>query len=258
MRAPITIGVSLKAYLSYAETVSWLEHVAGFAATHPGLGSGDVELFVAPSAPALEAAARILRGTPVAIAAQDVSQWDGGAFTGETGASLLAEIGVTIAEIGHAERRTLLHETDEIIRRKADSARSRAITPLLCVGEAERGDPAENARLCAGQIRSSGPGALMIAYEPLWAIGAAAPAPTEYVRATIDAIRAELPEREITVLYGGSAGPGLLAGLRPDADGLFLGRFAHDPLNLLAVLDEASSMKHESNSLHPVGAWKTD
>jgi triosephosphate isomerase len=248
MAATIHIGVSLKAYLSYSGTVSWLERVAEIAATHPGLASGAVELFVAPAAPALAEASRLLAGTPVSVAAQDISQWDSGAYTGETGASILAEIGVTIAEIGHAERRALLHETDEIVRRKADAARSRGIVPLLCVGEAERGDAADNAALCVRQIRAAGPGALMVAYEPLWAIGAANPAPAEYVQATIGAIRAALSPESVTVLYGGSAGPGLLASLRPAVDGLFLGRFAHDPANLLAVLDEASERHTDADA----------
>ena len=83
----------------------------------------------------------------------------------------------------------------------------------------------------------------MIAYEPVWAIGAAEPAGASHVRDTVDAIRRGLPEAlsGTPIIYGGSAGPGLLEQLRPHVDGLFLGRFAHDADNVRAVLDEAAS-----------------
>lgn len=243
MTAAIHVGISTKLYLSYEKSLTWLASVADIARQHPAVQDGSIAVFVAPSTPVLESAVRILAGCGVTVAAQDVSRFDSGAYTGETGAPLLAELGVGMAELGHAERRKLFGETSEVIRAKVDAAQRAGLTPLLCVGEADRVDPATAAAICLEQIRDADRGPLMIAYEPVWAIGAAEPADAAHVRDTVDAIRQGLPEAlaGTPIIYGGSAGPGLLEQLHPHVDGLFLGRFAHDPDNVRAVLDEAAT-----------------
>ena len=240
--AEIYVGVSTKLYLSYRESRAWIEAVAEIAREHRAVQSGRVALFVAPSTPLLDSAVHVLRGSGVVVAAQDVSRFASGPYTGETGAPMLAEIGVAMVEIGHAERRALFSETAEVIRAKITAAHDAGLTPLLCVGETERSDPADAAGSCLEQLRDASRGPLVIAYEPVWAIGAAEPASADYVRATVAAIRRGLPDaqRGSPIIYGGSAGPGLLGQLRPDVDGVFLGRFAHDPENVRAVLDEAA------------------
>jgi triosephosphate isomerase len=242
--AEIHVGISTKLYLSYSETLAWIVAVADIARQHPAVQGGRVSVFVAPSTPLVDAAVRALRGTNVIVAAQDVSRFASGAYTGETGAPMLAEIGVGMAEIGHAERRALFGETSAVIRAKVAVAQESGLTPLLCVGETERSDPAEAAAFCLDQVRDADRGPLVIAYEPVWAIGAAEPASPDHVRATVAAIRAGLPEALAgsPIIYGGSAGPGLLELLRPEVDGVFLGRFAHDPSNVRTVLDEAAAV----------------
>ncbi|MDQ0744141.1 triosephosphate isomerase [Clavibacter sp. B3I6] len=241
-RAPLHIGISTKAYLSYAQSLEWLEAVLAIARSHPAVRDGIVRVFLAPSTPLLESAVRISGSSPVSIAAQDVSRWEAGAYTGETVAPMLAEMGVTMVELGHAERRSLLGETDEVIREKAARVEAAGMRGLLCVGETERLSAAHAAATCLEQARASGLAAPLLAYEPVWAIGAAEPAPAEHVRAVIREIKAAWGTRSPVppVIYGGSAGPGLLARLLPDADGLFLGRFAHDPRAVRTVLDEAA------------------
>ena len=243
MTAAIHVGISTKLYLSYERTLTWLASVGEIARQHPALRDGSVAVFVAPSTPLLESAVRILRDAGVTVAAQDVSRFASGAYTGETGAPLLAEIGVGMAEIGHAERRRLFGETPDVIRAKVDAAQRAGLTPLLCVGETERVDPATAASTCLAQVGDAERGPLVIAYEPVWAIGAPEPAPAAHVRDTVEAIRRGLPDAlaGTPIIYGGSAGPGLLAQLRPQVDGLFLGRFAHAPENIRAVLDEAAA-----------------
>jgi triosephosphate isomerase len=240
--AEIHVGISTKLYLSYSESLAWIAAVADIAREHRAVQSGRVSVFVAPSTPVLNSAVHALRGTGVIVAAQDVSRFASGPYTGETGAPMLAEIGVQMVESGHAERRALLSETSEVIRAKITAAQDAGLTPLLCVGESERSAPEDAAGACLEQLRDASRGPVVIAYEPVWAIGAAEPAGAVYVRATVAAIRRGLPDalRGSPIIYGGSAGPGLLGQLRPDVDGVFLGRFAHDPENVRAVLDEAA------------------
>ncbi|WP_308467068.1 triose-phosphate isomerase family protein [Rathayibacter soli] len=248
--APITVGVSLKMYFGHRRGAEWCAAVADLARTHPAVVAGAVELFVVPGylqiLPALEAFA----GTTVRIGAQDVAAEDAGPFTGEVSPAELAELGVLLAEIGHAERRRLFCETDAVVAAKTAAALRNGLTPVLCVGEADQVPPTEAARATVTQLQASldgAPhGAVIVAYEPVWAIGAPEPAPDTHIttvtRAVRDAVRM-LPGRAgSTVIYGGSAGPGLFDRIGEHIDGLFLGRFAHDPATLAAVLDEASRL----------------
>ncbi len=229
-----TIGVSLKMYFGHEHAQQWFAAVAALPA-RPG-----VELFVIPSFLAIPAALHRFRGGSVTVGAQDVFWEDSGAFTGEISAKELSEMGVGVVEVGHAERRRLFGETDEIVALKTAAALRNGIAPVLCVGEPERSPDA--AQYCIEQLRSALAGApegrVIVAYEPVWAIGAAEPAPADYIRPITRALREEIGDRGI-VIYGGSAGPGLLTSLGDDVDGLFLGRFAHDVSALAAVLDEA-------------------
>ncbi|MFH8251826.1 triose-phosphate isomerase family protein [Microbacterium sp. B2969] len=244
-----TVGVSLKAYFGHHQAIDWCARVAERVRTHPAVASGDVVIFVIPSylgvLPALDAFA----GTPVLVGAQDVSQFEPGAYTGEVTAAELVEAGVRVAEIGHAERRRLFGETDDVVAAKSTAALRHGVTPVLCIGEASRLSGADAATATIAQLHADLAGApagpVIVAYEPVWAIGAPEPAPVEHIATVARALRAALdalPDRAgSVVIYGGSAGPGLLTELGDAVDGLFLGRFAHDVDNLVAVLDEAAA-----------------
>jgi len=246
-----TIGVSLKMYFAHARTLEWIDDVASLARSHPAIQDGSVELFVIPTYLSIPATVARLEGTRVLVGAQDVAIEDSGAFTGEVSGVELAEVGVSVVEIGHAERRSLFGETDEVVAAKTSAALRNGLTPVLCIGESAAGEPASAAAECLRQLVSALEGApqgrLIVAYEPVWAIGAPAPAAPEYIRAVCALLHAavsELPGRSgSVVIYGGSAGPGLLSELGNDVDGLFLGRFAHDPAALRAVIDEAAKRK---------------
>ncbi|WP_411698857.1 triose-phosphate isomerase family protein [Conyzicola sp.] len=248
MTAPVTVGVSLKMYFGHRQALDWCASVAELAAAHPAVVSGAVELFVIPGYLAVPAAVEILDGHRVVVGAQDLATADSGAFTGEVSGVELAEIGVGVVEVGHAERRRLFGETDDIVALKTAAALRNGIAPVLCIGESVRQEPADAASECLRQLRSALAGApdgrVIVAYEPVWAIGAAEPAPAEHIRAVCAILRAavaELPGHDRSaVIYGGSAGPGLLTELGDDVDGLFLGRFAHDTDALALVLDEAA------------------
>ncbi|MGN6325575.1 triose-phosphate isomerase [Pseudolysinimonas sp.] len=234
-RARPVVGVSLKAYFPLARARGWLLEAAEFV-------PDAVEFFVAPSYLAIADAVAAL---PDGVAAQDVSAEEPGPFTGEVTAAELAEAGVRYAEIGHAERRRLFGDTEEVVAAKTAAALRHGITPVLCVGEttAPTPDAPDAAEVAVAQLRSALTGApagrIIVAYEPVWAIGAAEPASDDHIRAVAAALREARREPHDTVVYGGSAGPGLLTRLGDAVDGIFLGRFAHDVRALAAVVDEA-------------------
>ena len=247
---PVTVGVSLKMYFGHRDAVRWFDRVAELVRAHDGVTRGAIEFFVIPTYPQLLPAVEAFAGTPVRIGAQDVAAADSGPFTGEVSAAELAEIGVSIAEIGHAERRRLFHETDEDVAAKAAAALRNGVTPVLCVGETARLSPRYAAADTVAQLRRDLAGApagrVIVAYEPVWAIGAPHPAPAAHIIEVAGALHAALEQDSdragSAVIYGGSAGPGLLTELGDAVDGLFLGRFAHDVDSLGSVLDEAAAL----------------
>lgn len=244
---PVLVGVSLKAYFGRRQARVWFAGAAAVLRAHEGVRSGAVEAFVIPTYLQLDDAAGAFAGTRVRLGVQDVSAFEPGAVTGEVTAAEVAESGVAYAEIGHAERRRLLGETDADVAAKAAAALRHGVTPLLCLGETERTDAVGAAAATVAQLARSLDGAsagpVVVAYEPVWAIGAPAPAPRAHIAEVAQAVRAALaadPARiGSRVIYGGSAGPGLLTDLGDAVDGLFLGRFAHDPAAFGDVLDEA-------------------
>jgi len=252
----VTVGVSLKAHFGHAQAAEWFARVASRVRMHPAVASGKVRFFVVPTYLQIAAARDAFAGTPVQIGAQNVSEFGPGAYTGEVTAAELAEVGVTLAEIGHAERRRLFGETDQDVAAKAAAALQHGITPLLCVGETDPQHAADAAIATVAQLRADVAGApagpVLVAYEPIWSIGAPEPAAAEHIALVARALRAALegmPDRAgSVVIYGGSAGPGLLARLGDAVDGLFLGRFAHDVDDLVAVLDEASALAVEASA----------
>ncbi|MFD7816480.1 triose-phosphate isomerase [Streptomyces sp. NPDC059785] len=243
--SPVTIGVSLKMYFGHHETLNWARRIGELATRHPATVSGAARLFVLPAFPALVPTANILAWSGVAIGAQDIATEDTGPYTGEVGGPFLKEIGCRYAEVGHAERRRLYGEGDTVVAAKTAAALRNGLTPVLCVGERDRVSPAQAAERTveeAARLLHGLTGTVVLAYEPQWAIGAPEPASTEHITAVCTALRDWLDARPAyagsTVIYGGSAGPGLLTALGPATGGLFLGRFAHDPANVEAVLDE--------------------
>lgn len=248
--APVTVGVSLKMYFGHERARAWFDEVAALVRDHGAVRSGAVELFITPTYLQVIPAVAAFAGTPVRIGGQDVSAEHAGAFTGEVSAAELAEIGATIAEIGHAERRRLYGETDDIVAAKTRAALRAGLTPLLCIGETAHATASDAATVAVAQLRSAldgaDAGAVIVAYEPVWAIGAPEPAGHEHIRVVTAALRETLESDAARagsrVIYGGAAGPGLLTALGDSVDGVFLGRFAHDPAALETVLDEAAEL----------------
>jgi len=239
------IGASLKMYFSHARTIAWTTAVAELLAQHPIRDR--VEMFVIPQYPSIPGCLDVAGA--LAVGAQDVAEHDAGAYTGEVSAAVLAELGCRYVEVGHAERRRMFGDTDGVVAAKTAAAMRAGLVPILCVGEAERVDPETAAPACSAQVDSAlalvpDAGELVIAYEPLWAIGAPAPAPAEHIRGVCDRLRAHADLRGLSarVIYGGSAGPGIIADIADSVDGIFLGRFAHDPEAVRSILDEVAAV----------------
>lgn len=230
-------------YMGAEQTRAWVKairHVVDDA----GLG---VDVFILPSFPLIDSVSQILAGSRVRWGAQDLAADDAGAQTGEVGGSVLAELGCRYVEVGHAERRRLFDETDEVVAAKTAQAFTHGIVPIICIGEVAQTSPAEAARVCVEQLTSAladdSDHDIVVAYEPVWAIGADQPAEPAHVREVCRELSSHLSSRtgRVSVLYGGSAGPGTYSRLSSAVDGLFLGRFAHDPDQFAAVLHEVDS-----------------
>ncbi|GAA4288210.1 triose-phosphate isomerase family protein [Georgenia daeguensis] len=241
------VAVSLKMYFDRTRSLEYLDAVRDLAG-RPAVAAGDVRLAVLPDFLTVPAACETLSSTAALVGAQNLGPADRGAFTGEVSGADLAALGCSCVEIGHAERRTIFGEDDALVAAKTAAAVRNGLVPLLCVGEADRSTPEAAARDCVRQVERALAEVTVrtevwIAYEPYWAIGATEPAPADHVRAVCDGIRAGLGDAagETTLIYGGSAGPGLLTELGDAVDGLFLGRFAHDPSALAQVVDEAAT-----------------
>lgn len=239
-------AVSTKAYFGLAQTHTWVTELAGLAPLTRRTG---VEVAVLPSFPFLASTGQTLAGTGMTWGAQDIAASPDGAQTGEVLGSMLADLGCRYAEIGHAERRRLFGEGDSVIQHKTRSAIRAGLVPLICVGEAEEGSAADAARQCLAQavaaIGEDDEAELVLAYEPVWAIGADQPAPIDHIRTVTSVLRGWLRERRgrSRLIYGGTAGPGLATELGGAVDGLFLGRRAHQIAALAQVIEEIAAIR---------------
>jgi triosephosphate isomerase (TIM) len=246
----ILIAISLKMYLDPDETVSWSMAVADLARAHPATAGGDVKLIVLPSFPSVASVVQAFAGTQVRVGAQDLFWEDRGPYTGAVSGADLHQIGCRYVEVGHVERRKIFGEDNQIANKKLIAALRNNLTPVLCVGEDEQVASQRAAAQCVEQLEAMLHGFKqldisqrpIIAYEPSWAIGMAQPASIEHIVTVVRTLKSWIdrdPQLSGSpLIYGGSAGEGLLSELIGSTDGLFLGRFAHDPTMLKSILDE--------------------
>ena len=198
-----------------------------------------VDLVVAPVATALHPVAAALKGAPIGLAAQNCYPEDTGAFTGELSPLLLADVGCTHCIVGHSERRQLFGETDAGVAAKALALQAHALVPIVCLGETlEQREAGDTLKVCLGQLDASLDGVtvdgdrLILAYEPVWAIGTGKTASPADAQEVHHALRERLREKHgaaaadaVRILYGGSVKPANAAELlsQPDIDGALVG-----------------------------------
>lgn len=183
----------------------------------------DLTVVLAPAFPCLRKVGETLKGTKIELAAQDVASASQGAFTGEVSAAMLKEAGCSYAIIGHSERRTLLNESDEMINKKINECYRAHLTPILCLGESQLENSggqrdailAQQLQRALSDVSGLPDNDLLIAYEPIWAIGSGEPMEAQemqpvqmLVKRIISSLYSEkFYEEHIDLLYGGSVSP---------------------------------------------------
>ena len=219
-----------------------------------GLPAGGCDVAVCAPAPYLAQLQRLLAASAVSLGAQDVSAHDAGAFTGEVSATMLREFGVRHVIVGHSERRQYHAESDALVAHKARAALAAGITPIVCVGEslAQRNDGSTEqvvARQLAAVIEANGEriGQIVLAYEPVWAIGTGKTASPEQAQQVHAVLRAQLAAATaqagtVRILYGGSMNAANAAQLlaQPDIDGGLIGGASLKPADFLSIISAAS------------------
>ena len=206
----------------------------------------DRDIMLAPSFIALDACEKSLEGSNVALGAQNCHWEDEGAFTGEVSPRMLADVGVTYVILGHSERRHFFGETDEMVRRKIEAVLRHQMIPILCIGETlEEREAGKTLAVLERQLKEGLKGFsagelkdLVVAYEPVWAIGTGKTASPEqaqeahaFVRKLLSEMFDEAFAEKTRILYGGSVKPENIVGLmaRPDIDGALVGGASLNP-----------------------------
>lgn len=212
----------------------------------------DVDVVIAPPFTALAALGAALAGSRVELAAQNVHPEEQGAFTGEIAPGMLRELGCRYTIVGHSERRTLFGESSELVARKAAALLRHGIRPIVCVGESlEEREAGRTQAVIETQLRESlallppeRAQELVVAYEPIWAIGTGRTATPALAQEVHAAARAVLRERfgpasdEIRIQYGGSVKPDNVAELmaQPDIDGALVGGASLEPESFARIV----------------------
>ena len=211
-----------------------------------------------PPAPFLLAVDQQIRGTDIALGGQDCSADGAGSFTGDLSAAMLRDVGCQFVIVGHSERRRFHGETNDTVRAKSAAAIGSQLTPVICVGESEHGLSSQELKKTLGeQVAGSLPDcayphSIVIAYEPVWAIGAAASAAIEHIDAAHLAIRSTLVHLlgsdlggEAPILYGGSVNPGNCADIFSvdTVGGVLVGRSGLDAGEFVALVAAAEGRR---------------
>ncbi|MBS0648303.1 MAG: triose-phosphate isomerase [Verrucomicrobia bacterium] len=240
-RVPI-IAANWKMHKTGVETEEFLNTLNSQLLNPP------IKIFVAPAFTALSRASAIK--SPALIGAQNMHEADEGAFTGEVSARMLKEAGARFVILGHSERRHLFHETDALIQKKLKKALTSQLLPILCVGEtlAER-ETGKTFEVLTRQLKTalegSAPAEIILAYEPVWAIGTGKTATPEmageahqFCRDLLKKIWGEGSAIKTSILYGGSVTPENISGLakQPDIDGALVGGASLDVHKFIQII----------------------
>jgi triosephosphate isomerase (TIM) len=247
-RTPFIAG-NWKMNKTVAEAESYIQGLL------PRVASATADVAICPPYTALQAMVDSARGSRVEVYAQNVHEAESGAFTGEISLPMLAELDVAGAIVGHSERRQHFCETDRALQQKVPAILSADLTPILCVGESEEEREADETQRklrnqvqeALAKVEDSRLADVVIAYEPIWAIGTGRVATPGQAQEAIAFIRALVNDRapeqaaQIRLLYGGSVNADNAAELLalPDVDGALVGGASLDPESFAAIVAAA-------------------
>lgn len=252
-RKPVIAG-NWKMFKTLSEAAELVEGIKPLDAV-----TGRVEVVVCPPFTALDRVVSLLSDTNIAVGAQDVYWEDSGAFTGEISPVMLKDTGCRYVIIGHSERRQFFGETDDKVNRKIKAVLRHGLTPIMCVGETlterEAGQTRQviHDQVAAGLagLTANQTGSLVIAYEPVWAIGTGKTASDDDAQQVISYIRSLVREwhgssaaAQVRIQYGGSVKPGNIAGLmsQPDIDGALVGGASLEAASFTAIVQAAAKI----------------
>jgi triosephosphate isomerase len=242
------IAANWKMHKTIAEAAEFVD------ALLPKIAATQHDVVICPSFLALSEVIERSRGSAIRVAAQNMHEEASGAFTGEVSAPMLAELDVDAVILGHSERRQCFGETDELLARKVPAALAAGLEPILCIGESEEARDAgqtegvleRQLQADLAEVEPARVPEVVIAYEPIWAIGTGRTATPEQAQETIAFIRDALRERgvagdDVRILYGGSVKPSNAAELmaQPDIDGALVGGASLDPEDFAAIVEAA-------------------
>ncbi len=239
-RKPLIAG-NWKMYKTCSESVETAEQLTKLMTE-----TIDIDVMIAPPFTALALVANVVRGSRVSLGAQNLFWEDEGAYTGEISSAMLLSAGCTYVIIGHSERRQNFGETDETVNKKIKAAIENGLIPVMCVGESEKErESNETFSVIDRQVNKGLEGfspddlePLVIAYEPVWAIGTGKTATADqaqevhrFLRSMLEKSFGNMLAKSIRILYGGSVKPNNIGELMsmPDVDGALVGGASLDP-----------------------------
>jgi triosephosphate isomerase (TIM) len=222
----IAIAGNWKMYKTQAEAQEFLQTFLPTLENTPE----DRDVILCAPFTTLAALSRNLHGSRVQVGAQNMHWADEGAYTGEISGAMLTELGIRYVVIGHSERRQYFGETDETVNQRLKAVQKHGLTPILCIGETKsQRDAEETESHLFKQIELDLVGLdlsnLIIAYEPIWAIGTGETCASEEANRVIGLIRAKLASPDVTIQYGGSVKPDNIDEImaQPEIDGVLVG-----------------------------------
>lgn len=187
---------------------------------------------------------KTLHGSSIRLGAQNIHWADFGAYTGEIAGDMLTEVGVNYVVVGHSERRQYFGETDETVNLRLKAAQKHGLTPILCVGETkQQRDARETENIIINQLKQDLVGVdqtkLVIAYEPIWAIGTGDTCETKEANRVIGLIRQQLTEKNVTIQYGGSVKPDNIDEImaQKEIDGVLVGGASLDAKGFARIVN---------------------
>ncbi len=196
----------------------------------------DRGIILCPTFTSLGVMSQTLHGSRVRLGAQNIHWEDSGAYTGEVSGAMLVELGVSYVIVGHSERRQYFGETNETVNLRLKAAQRHALTPILCVGETKaQRDGGETEGIIENQLKQGlvdiDQTNLVIAYEPVWAIGTGDTCDAKEANRVIGLIRSQLTNADVSIQYGGSVKPGNVDEImaQPEIDGALVGGASLEP-----------------------------